>query len=463
MKPEIHPAERKVLGKVYLRNLRPLSQKEFESATLICQKIGAIVEGRSNYIARHGLDSQIALPDRNWKMTDDNDLYKTYRTVVNPTYDIINKLRFYSNFTGFQLLTFSFPKDDFHFKKVPENYDDFLDKVLTKPHSFVRDFIEITRHLPEWMVAKPPKVFGEIGWDVQGSPINYDIWVHQERLNLLYETGVINWLRHKAQNGEPVNILEIGAGYGALIYFLKEIVPQARFYIIDIPETLLFSSIYLSIARQKDQHQIYDGETPIPMAKEDVDFKFIPNFLFDDLVKSNVKIDLAINTWSFAEIAEVQVDHYASGLETLLGDQGVLFEQNYESPASEKGCNCKEIISKYFVREDITASSLITINSIELGVPTLWTKKGLRKTIGETFKPFNSPEWRRHLKLKPLRMLFNLAHWKKRIFWFLRDTLKFILTPSGYIRFLNAYNWLYRKWWLKSDRGKWIQKQCGPK
>lgn len=339
----------KIGGRVRLSDQRPISKQEFDTACNICEKTRKLVEQRSSYVEKHGLDPEIALPAANWaEGARDNDFYDAYRFVVTPKYDVINRLRFYTQtFTGYQLMSFSSGRGKRSVNPVPDNFDEKMEELLPSPPSWVYDYIALARYRPTEIIARPPKFLGEIGWGVDGSPVNVDTCAYQECLNLIYEAGIIDRLRKRVKESGSVSILEIGAGYGGLAYYLKHIIPQTNYYICDIPEALLFCTLYLALACPEYGYTIYDGTDKSVLQESHFGFKFIPNFAFDDLVTANIKIDLALNTASFSEMSEKQVRYYGQDLNYMLGDTGILFEQNKdEKPYCHN--SCKLLLPKYF-------------------------------------------------------------------------------------------------------------------
>ncbi len=376
-------------GMILTRDLRNITQMEFEKACQICKKIKDIVETRKSYIEKRRIDQGIALPNGNWDFNAANDFPDAYRFVVEPTYDVINRLRFYSQaFTGYQLMTLSNGYGTRSINPIPENLDQVLSRRASKPDSFVFRYIAAIQYLPEFVIARPPKIMGEVGWNVNGVIVNRDTYVYQERLNLLYEAGIINSLRKKVEKnkGANLNILEIGSGYGALAYYLKNIFPEANYYLCDIPEALLFSSLYLAIACPHHQYIIYDGTDPSNLSKENSNFIFVPNFMFDDMLSQNIKIDLAINTLSFSEMTEKQVRYYASKIRDLLGNKGILFEQNQDN--KHLGLiHCKEFLPDYFAfRESIKPMTVCEVSI--LGQADIWANAKFSEIISPSLKPF---------------------------------------------------------------------------
>jgi hypothetical protein len=140
-----------------------------------------------------------------------------------------------------------------------------------------------------------------------------------ERLRALHRSGILHPLFAKPS---PL-FLEIGAGYGALALALKHALPQATYVIIDLPDSLVLSGCYLA-TRQSAPVTVASGE---PLAPGSI--VLCPATALDRLPP--LSIDLAINTLSFAEMAEAEVERYADFIVTRLAPGGSLFEQNYDN------------------------------------------------------------------------------------------------------------------------------------
>lgn len=181
-------------------------------------------------------------------------------------------------------------------------------------------FNEYTRGLPSEYVCQPPLVLGEIGYQVGTCCVNRDIISYQERINLLLELGVFERLR----NIQRATILEVGAGYGALAYFIKQILPHVTYIIVDLPRSLLFSGCYLTVTLPEHSVGVLDQD---PCATGGV--WLVVNRLLNRL--KSVRVDLAINTLSFAEMSPSLVSQYASFIAQHLNPEGALFEQNFDN------------------------------------------------------------------------------------------------------------------------------------
>jgi putative sugar O-methyltransferase len=406
-----------IQGRVRLSDLTPLAPGEFDEAVRICSQIRAIREGRTDYIKRHNLDTEIALPAANWEEGSSNDFVDAYRFVVgNPRYEVINRLRFYTQFfTGYNLQSLSSARGKKSVAEIPDNLDAVLDRTHPEPDPWVHRYLEMAKRTPPELLVSVPRMMGEIGWNVSGITVSHDLCVYQERLNLLYEAGMIDELRQKVKKTGSVNVLEIGGGFGGLAHLVRQVVPQVNYFICDLPESLLFSSLYLGMAHSGQRHTRYDGSDPRVLARNDRGFKFIPNFMFDDLKAANVRFDLAINTLSFSEMSEKQVRYYASRLKDFLGKTGVLFEQNQDN----RGIGfiyCKEYLHEYFAnRETLQA---VSMPGLTQGIADLWSNRADKV---QTRWLADKPAWR-------------LLHGMRRAGPRLRQIARKVLGEKGYQR-----------------------------
>lgn len=195
---------------------------------------------------------------------------------------------------------------------------------------------------------------------VNGVIVNHDTITYQERINILEEGGVLQYLREIQKKKGKLNILEIGGGYGALGFWFQSSFPNIQYTIIDLPESLLFSSIYLSQTCPKSK--ICFG-----IEKSDQGLRFVPNYMSDHLDES---FDLIINTLSMSEMSPFQVKHYADLMkEKWIKDSGLFFEQNHDN----RHCGliyAKEVLApKFPYHSDLNMSEKKYRN----GVPSLWS------------------------------------------------------------------------------------------
>jgi len=104
-------------------------------------------------------------------------------------------------------------------------------------------------------------------------------------------------------------ILELGAGYGGLARTLKLFHPNTNYYIVDIPESLCFSYIFLRINFPESKFLIITSNENIePSIYDKYDFVFIPSIFAERLVGK--EFDLFCNTASLGEMRNSVIQYW---------------------------------------------------------------------------------------------------------------------------------------------------------
>lgn len=252
-----------------------------------------------------------------------------------------NELRFYSHlYSGETVATY-------------EN-----DNITPIVDDHVLRYLKLSAPLPDSWVFSPPAKMGEIGWNINETPVNIDTSYYQEKLSLIYTTGLGLFLDAKKRK----NILEIGGGYGALAHHLA--VNHEGMYInIDLMESLPFCASYLvGTLPDNVELKIYAGQEFDTNIKSNFickNFEFlqinknksyvvlIPNFLSNDILNFDFNIDLAINTQSLSEMSEEQCIDYCNLIHKKIGKTGLFYEQN-GNHSSHGGCDTLQILLNTF-------------------------------------------------------------------------------------------------------------------
>jgi len=210
-----------------------------------------------------------------------------------------------------------------------------------------------------------PQQMGEVGWLGPHGVVNLDTIAFSERIAMMANFGAI---QHIMEPTRRYVVVEIGGGFGGIAYILKRALPDLHYVIVDLPSSLAFSAAYLSATRPDARIAFFDGRSE-PDLDKDYDFLFVPHYAWADLIDLLPRADLGLNTLSFAEMTEAQVDGYGQGLAKLLPPDGLLFEQNFDD-RRRGGLNVPDILSRYF--DDVSPSDT---GPILRGVPKLWAPK----------------------------------------------------------------------------------------
>ena len=310
---------------------------DFSLAHRVRDSVVRLVDQRSDYIRRHGIDADFALPHGNWSSNPEGHFYQR---VLRCDHEAIAKLRaFCPIFNGFHLYELSVSAGlDF-----PENWERYPDLVVAQNIAnrngpTLQHWRALVRDLPKWCVFAPPLRFGEIGELVNGVVVNFDTLSYQERITLLHDSGLLAHCEDTVHRTGEIRILEIGSGYGALAYWFKQAFPRCSYTLVDLPECLLFPGLYLSLSRP-------DVRMTWELEKNPFGFRLVPNYMAEQLREP---FDLVINTLSMSEMSIAQVRRYAALIkDQWINEGGFFFEQNHDNRHLNL-LNCEDILQEIF-------------------------------------------------------------------------------------------------------------------
>lgn len=263
--------------------------------------------------------------------------YTSFRLLMTRDRHVLRKLRLYTQaFSGYQLATLS-PAGlrPWIRQRLPDNHDVFLRMLVHWEDPVAASWVFLARDLPRMLLVSPPPRLGEIGWLIANVIVNRDTVNYLERITLLHHNGVLSRLR-SLRRDRPIRILEIGGGYGSLAHILTTVFEAVDYTIVDLPESLAFSYLYLSTVLPELPHRLI--RTPVPtQALGSPGMTYVPNFLADVLEPGDRPYDFVINTLSFAEMTTEQVAYYGRRIAELMSPDGVLFDQNQDEPDDAEG------------------------------------------------------------------------------------------------------------------------------
>ena len=214
----------------------------------------------------------------------------------------------------------------------------------------------LTRGLPVEYVINEPE--GGIGFRYEGGRfVSYDVARFQRVIASLYRQGVFRDLGRIT--GRPVRVLEIGAGYGGLAHHLSALVGRATYYIMDLPEVLLYSAAYLSLLNPQKKLYLYDPAAPdaLPRARDadGYDFVLLPNYRLGLLAGEG--FDLSLNVGSMQEMRTRQAEEYLDFIRAACA--GPLYSWNEDRQAHNREMsNLTELLVERFSILDITTDNL---------------------------------------------------------------------------------------------------------
>ena len=326
-----------------------LTKEELEELRATCSAAIQLIDGRDSYLTRNKLDPKLFNPGGIWSDPDVKATSAWFReALVSDGY--LNRLRLVCpHFSGGQLLPFDLAIGLTLNDAPPEEIDHAIatqGEFGLHPDWVVRFNLLIGR-VPEAYVVRPPRILGESGYDVEGVIVNQDTCSYQERMNILFETELLDWLHRRAQERGVCRIVEIGSGYGALAHQLAQRIPALDYLAVDLPESLAFAATYLRRAEPTRKHRVFSIASPEKTLRGGPAMRFVPNYAFDRVTRDAFPADLVINTLSFSEMTAPQVEYYAERARLLIGDDGLLFEQNQDNrPIGH--IYCKQILERAF-------------------------------------------------------------------------------------------------------------------
>lgn len=279
-------------------------------------KIMAMLEERQT--SRSGGDASLVLPSDYW-----TDFCSYFDYMIGMKEEAFAKLRLHTyHLTGETYLTYYFGD--------PSDFDESIEAL--------------TKNIPHQFVINEPE--GGIGFHYSdGRFVSYDIMKFQRMINSIYRHGILAALKAKRRS----NILEIGGGYGGLAHHLSSILNNTTYFIVDLPETLLFAASYISLLNPNKRVYLYDKATFPDLVKsgfmDSWDFVLLPNYKLDSIGK--LQFDLSINIASLQEMRTEQVEEYLDFIRQTCTGNFYSFNQDHQ-PRNAELLNLSDMLKARF-------------------------------------------------------------------------------------------------------------------
>ena len=316
----------------------PLSDDDLEHCRASLGRCRRIALRAHAFVEEAGLDPEVALRGGNWAI---EKVPLDFDRLVNGDAMAINNLRLLTYlFTGNRLFDFKHYGSHEWDKETPVQLPDTaeeLDRTIRANEHELFELATLSSYLttlhwhPELPLPHVPRVFGEVGWIIDGRLFNDDVYVHYTYLQGLAQSGILGFLDALTRTGRRPRIVEIGPGWGFLAYNLKRLVPAATYVCIDIPESLAFSYLYLSTLYGHERSVLLD-EADLPTVPSDFDSLFVSSHFAPIVIDDLGPADLVINTTSLPEMHPKQIDFYAEVASRMVSNTGLFFEVNQTSP-----------------------------------------------------------------------------------------------------------------------------------
>ena len=213
-------------------------------------------------------------------------------------------------------------------------------------------------------IAENPAL-GGFGHDVNGHMVNIDTLKFYECLIAMDMRGALHPFESSSDDRKLV--IEIGAGWGGFGYQFKTLFPNVTYVVVDLPQTLLFSSLYLRTLFPDASVFMY-GDQPISTLTEEArnyDFIFLPHFAMDELELK--RPDLGANICSYQEMTSEQVDGYARKLWEM--ECPSIYSLNRDrSPYNDQLSTVTSILSEHYNVERVDVLP-VSYNQVNLPAP----------------------------------------------------------------------------------------------
>lgn len=296
-------------------------------------------------------------------------------------------------------------------------------ELTPKPDYWVERYIHLCKGIPKHWRVKIPARFGEVGFKVDGYPVNRCIGITQERIAAMLLLGALSPL----ERSDDPRALEIGGGAGETGYAICSAVPNVTYYNCDMPYSQAFNMMRMAVLFPKKRHLIYIGDHKLAGIDESLVVRSpaeaaqvrnavvnIPYTLLGDF-RDHLKIDLACNTWSFAEMPELEVKRYGELIDNFMKPGAALFEQN-EQIADRNGISTEAVFSPIFpvcTKANHRLWDMLTIRVMS-GSSRVWRKqkpaRSLKAMLGHA-----RYRWvlRNGLGMFRARKQFDPRHWER--------------------------------------------------
>ncbi len=175
-------------------------------------------------------------------------------------------------------------------------------------------------------VVNLPRVGNPIGYQINNSIVSiaqFKLHYHSQQVyNLIKDVG------------EKAVVVEIGGGFGGIIYYLFKMGFKGTYLEFDIPETLILAEYFVKKVFPDKKVLIYNGEKSI--TSDDInnyDIILMPNYMLKEM--PDLSADIVVNTRSFSEMPYVTIEEYMIQIDRICKKYLYHDNANYKSHSDE--------------------------------------------------------------------------------------------------------------------------------
>jgi hypothetical protein len=240
---------------------------------------------------------------------------------------------------------------NFKIKELPD--DDYIDgfiKEAVNPWEKINEMTTALGRIIDGIDNKylhsQPLYFGEVAGEYRGFMVNGDSLRYWGISAVLYRSKIFEYLERRIAEKGFCRVMEIGAGYGGLAYQLKKTFgDKLQFIAVDLVESLIFSSCYLTTTLPDEKALFYREEKEIGGEHGLV---FVPTFRTPEFFGAITDVDLCVNTISMNEMTPAQVDYYGEKISKALAPEGVFYECNWPAGYGPDRIEVKTSLALHF-------------------------------------------------------------------------------------------------------------------
>jgi putative sugar O-methyltransferase len=177
----------------------------------------------------------------------------------------------------------------------------------------------------EFVASLPEAIFGApMLFEMHGLTRSVSFFI-----NAYTTYRVLEMVRRHGKRG-PLRIAEIGPGWGACVHQLHSAAEVDSYLMIDLPENLYLSTLYLSAALPQRKLQFVDVEGD---SISHIETGSIAACLPGAVSRIDAKFDLVLNSFSLQEMALDSVKAYIEWVDNHLSDDGIFVSLNSHGKA----------------------------------------------------------------------------------------------------------------------------------